>query len=97
MNNITPFLWFNDNAEDAMRFYVAVFPDSKVLEVTRYGDAGLGPKGSVMTRDVRGRGAAIHRFEGRPAIQIHGSGLFSRPVREPGGGRQVLRSALRGR
>lgn len=49
MQKIVPFLWFNDNAEEAMRFYVSIFNDSKVVSVTRYGDAGPGPKGTVMS------------------------------------------------
>ena len=46
---ITPFLWFDTQAEEAMNLYVSIFPNSKVLGVTRYGAAGPGPKGSVMT------------------------------------------------
>lgn len=42
---ITPFLWFNDNAEQAMDFYTSVFKNSKIVSVSRYGDAGPGPKG----------------------------------------------------
>ncbi|SRR6266545_5064425 len=49
MQKITPFLWFDDKAEEAMNFYVSIFKNSKVLSVTRYGEAGPGPKGSVMT------------------------------------------------
>jgi len=49
MQKITPFLWFDGNAEEAMNFYVSIFENSKVLSVTRYGDAGPGPKGTVMT------------------------------------------------
>jgi predicted 3-demethylubiquinone-9 3-methyltransferase (glyoxalase superfamily) len=46
---ITPFLWFNGQAEDAANFYVSIFPNSKVVTISHYGDAGPGPKGSVMT------------------------------------------------
>jgi predicted 3-demethylubiquinone-9 3-methyltransferase (glyoxalase superfamily) len=49
MQKITPFLWFDIQAEQAMNFYVSVFPNSKVLGLTRYGDEGPGPKGTVMT------------------------------------------------
>lgn len=49
MAKITPFLWFDDQAEEAVAFYLSVFPDSRVLDVARYGDAGPGPAGSVMT------------------------------------------------
>src|ERR1700674_2180615 len=48
MQKITPFLWFDGRAEEAMNFYVSVFKNSKVGRVTRYGEAGRGPKGTVM-------------------------------------------------
>jgi predicted 3-demethylubiquinone-9 3-methyltransferase (glyoxalase superfamily) len=46
---ITPFLWFDTQAEEAMNFYVSIFKNSKAGTITRYGDTGPGPKGSVMT------------------------------------------------
>jgi predicted 3-demethylubiquinone-9 3-methyltransferase (glyoxalase superfamily) len=46
---ITPFLWFDHQAEDAARFYTSIFKNSKIETVTRYGEAGPGPKDSVMT------------------------------------------------
>jgi len=49
MKNITPFLWFDNNAEQAVDFYTSIFKDSKILAVTRYGDSMPGPAGSVMT------------------------------------------------
>jgi predicted 3-demethylubiquinone-9 3-methyltransferase (glyoxalase superfamily) len=49
MQKITPFLWFDGKAEEAARFYVSVFKNSKILNVSRYGEAGPGPQGSVMT------------------------------------------------
>ncbi len=49
MPKITPFLWFDDQAEQAAEFYVSVFPSSKIEQVTRYGEAGPGTAGSVMT------------------------------------------------
>jgi len=48
MPKITPFLWFDDQAEEAVEFYLSVFPNSRVLQLTRYGEAGPGPTGSVM-------------------------------------------------
>jgi predicted 3-demethylubiquinone-9 3-methyltransferase (glyoxalase superfamily) len=48
MPKITPFLWFDDQAEEAVDFYVSVFPNSKILDVARHGEAGPGPAGSVM-------------------------------------------------
>lgn len=57
MQKITPFLWFNNNAEQAMNFYSSVFKNSKIVNVKRYGDAGPGPKGAVMmgTMEIEGQ------------------------------------------
>ncbi len=49
MQKITPFLWFNGQAEEAANLYTSIFKNSKVVSVTRYGEAGPGPKGSVMS------------------------------------------------
>src|SRR5436305_350641 len=49
MQKVTPFLWFDKEAEEAMIFYTSVFKNSKRGEISRYGEAGPGPKGSVMT------------------------------------------------
>jgi predicted 3-demethylubiquinone-9 3-methyltransferase (glyoxalase superfamily) len=48
LQRITPFLWFDRNAEDAARFYTSIFENSKIVGLSRYGDGGPGPKGSVM-------------------------------------------------
>ena len=66
MKKITPFLWFNGNAEEAMNFYVSVFKNSKVLGVTRYGDAGPGPKGTVMTANFELNGQEFVALNGGP-------------------------------
>ncbi|HYE53734.1 MAG TPA: VOC family protein, partial [Chitinophagaceae bacterium] len=49
MQKISAFLWFNDQAEEAMNFYTSIFKNSKINKVTRYNEAGPGPAGSVMT------------------------------------------------
>ena len=49
MQRITPFLWFDDKAEEAINLYVSIFKNSKILSIARYGEAGPGPKGTVMT------------------------------------------------
>ena len=49
LQKITPFLWFDHEAEEAARFYTTVFENSRIEAVTRYGESGPGPKGSVMT------------------------------------------------
>ena len=66
MPKITPFLWFNDEAEEAANFYVSVFKNSKVKAVTRYGDAGPGPKGSVMTVNLELDGQEFTALNGGP-------------------------------
>lgn len=49
MQKITPFLWFDTQAEEAALFYISIFKNSKIVETTRYSGAGPGPKGTVMT------------------------------------------------
>ncbi len=68
MQKITPFLWFDGKAEEAARFYVSIFNDSKVLTVTRYGDAGPGPKGAAMT--------ARFELEGQEFLALNGGPQF---------------------
>jgi predicted 3-demethylubiquinone-9 3-methyltransferase (glyoxalase superfamily) len=65
---ITPFLWFDNNAEEAVNFYVSVFKNSKVGEIARYGDSGPGPKGSVMT--------AAFELEGQKFVALNGGPQF---------------------
>ena len=69
MQKITPFLWFDGKAEEAMNFYVAIFKNSKILSVTRYGEAGPGPKGTVMT--------AKFELDGQEFIALNGGPLFT--------------------
>ena len=68
MQKITPFLWFDDKAEEAMDLYVSLFKHSKILSVVRYGDAGPGPKGSVMT--------ARFQIEGQDFVALNGGPHF---------------------
>ena len=67
MPKITPFLWFDDQAEEAARFYVSVFPDSRILEITRHGPAGPGPEGSVMIVRFELDGSEFLALNGGPA------------------------------
>ncbi len=69
MQKITPFLWFDGKAEEAMNFYTSIFRNSKVRDVMRYGDAGPGPKGSVMS--------ATFEIEGQELIALNGGPAFS--------------------
>jgi predicted 3-demethylubiquinone-9 3-methyltransferase (glyoxalase superfamily) len=49
MQKISPFLWFDGKAEEAANFYVSIFPDSRILNVSRYGDGAPMPKGTAMS------------------------------------------------
>lgn len=66
MQKITPFLWFDDQAEEAARLYVSIFKNSKILSVTRYGDAGPGPKGAVMVVTFELEGQKFMALNGGP-------------------------------
>lgn len=72
MQKITPCLWFNNQAEDAAKFYVSIFKNSKLGNITRYGEAGAEvsgrPKGSVMT--------ATFEIEGQEFVALNGGPHF---------------------
>lgn len=68
MQKITPFLWFDNNAEEAVNLYLSIFRNSKITKVARYGDAGPGPKGSVMT--------IAFQLEGQDFIALNGGPIF---------------------
>ena len=70
MPKITPFLWFDDKAEEAMNFYVSIFENSKILSVARYGEAGPGPKGSVMTAKFQLAGQDFVALNGGPHFKF---------------------------
>ena len=68
MQKITPFLWLDHQAEEAAKFYVSLFKNSKILSVTRYGEAGPGPQGTVMT--------VTFLLEGQEFTALNGGPLF---------------------
>jgi predicted 3-demethylubiquinone-9 3-methyltransferase (glyoxalase superfamily) len=70
MQKIVPFLWFNDRAEEAMNFYLSVFKNSKVVSVSRYGEAEPGPKGAVMVASFQLEGQAFHALNGGPQFSF---------------------------
>ena len=70
MQKITPFLWFDNEAEEAMNFYTSVFRNSKVGNVVRYGDAGPGPKGSVMVASFELEGLRFTALNGGPQFKF---------------------------
>ena len=70
MQKITPFLWFNENAEEAINFYTSIFKDSKMGKVTRNGDNGPGPKGSVLVANFTIEGQDFIALNGGPRFQF---------------------------
>jgi len=70
MQKITTFLWFDHQAEDAAKFYVSLFKNSKITHVARYGDAGPGPKGSVMIVNFQLDGQEFIALNGGPQFKF---------------------------
>ena len=68
MQKITPFFWFDGKAHEAAKYYVSIFKNSKILKVERYGDAGPGPKGSVMIAEFQ--------IEGQKFIALNGGPMY---------------------
>jgi predicted 3-demethylubiquinone-9 3-methyltransferase (glyoxalase superfamily) len=68
MQKITPFLWYDNNAEEAVNQYVSIFKNSKITDIFRYGEAGPGPKESVMT--------IAFQLEGQEFIALNGGPMF---------------------
>ena len=69
MQRITPFMWFNNQAEEAREFYVSVFENSRIGATVRHGDAGPGPKATVMT--------AAFELDGQELVALSGGPLFN--------------------
>ncbi len=70
MRKITTCLWFDTEAEDAAKFYTSIFKNSKIGAISRYGDAGPGPKGSVMTVTFEIDGQEYMALNGGPAFKF---------------------------
>ena len=69
MQKITPFLWFDHQAEQAANYYVGIFKNSRIVNITRYGEAGPGPEGSVMI--------VAFQLEGQEFIALNGGPEFT--------------------
>jgi len=67
---ITTFLWFDNNAEQAMEFYTSIFKNSKIVSASRYGEAGPGPKGSVMVGAFELEGQRFLALNGGPRFKF---------------------------
>ena len=70
MQKITPFLWFNDQADDAARFYTSIFKNSKILAETRYTEGGMRPKGTIMTVEFELDGQRFTALNGGPQFRF---------------------------
>jgi predicted 3-demethylubiquinone-9 3-methyltransferase (glyoxalase superfamily) len=70
MQKITPFLWFDDNAEEAVNFYTSIFKDSKVISTSRYGEHGPGPAGSLMMANFLLNGQEFFALNGGPVFKF---------------------------
>ena len=70
MGRISPFLWFDDQAEQAAELYVSIFPNSRITGATRYGEAGPGKPGSVMTVSFELDGLEVTALNGGPYFKL---------------------------
>ena len=71
MQKITPFLWFDGNAEDAMNFYTSIFKNTKVGSISRFGEGGPGPAGSVLTASFELEGLQFTALNGGPHFKFN--------------------------
>ena len=70
MQKITPFLWFDSKAEEAMNFYTSIFKNSRIIDIQRCGEHGPGPKGSVLTGTFEIEGQKFMALNGGPMYQL---------------------------
>jgi len=70
MQLITPFLWFDTQAEDAANYYVSIFGNSRILKIVRYGEAGPGPRDTVMTVSFEINGQQFTALNGGPQFRF---------------------------
>ncbi|MCC2613351.1 VOC family protein [Neorhizobium petrolearium] len=75
-HKIVPHLWFEDNAEEAVNFYVSIFENSRVTDVSRYGEAGPRPKGSVLAMAFELEGQSFAAINGGPWARFNGAVSF---------------------
>ena len=70
MQKITPFLWFNDNAEDAINFYTSIFKNSRVINLSRYGEGAPVPSGTLMSGTFQIEGQEFMGLNGGPKFKF---------------------------
>lgn len=76
MQKITPFLWFDNQAEEAINFYTSIFKNSRIKDISRYGEGGPGPAGSVITASFELEGQEFIALNGGPQFQFNESISF---------------------
>lgn len=76
MQKIIPFLWFDDKAEEAVNLYTSIIKNSKIKEISRYGEAGPGPAGSVMVINFELDGQEFQALNGGPVFKFNESVSF---------------------
>jgi predicted 3-demethylubiquinone-9 3-methyltransferase (glyoxalase superfamily) len=73
IRSITPFLWFDSQAEEAAKFYVSLFDNSRIIHVSRYGEHGPLPKGTAMVADFELEGRRFNALNGGPHYKLNGA------------------------
>ena len=97
MQNITPFLWFNGQAEEAARFYVSVFKNSRIVTTNYYLEGSPGTPGTVMTVQFVLDGLQFVALQRRAGIQVLARGFVRGQLPDSRGDRQAVARTLRGR
>lgn len=97
MQKITPCLWFDGNAEEAMNFYTAIFKNSKIGSIMRYGEAGPGPAGTVLSVTFKLDGQEFMALNGGPQFTFSPAISQFTNCDMAGRSRRIVGEALRGR
>ena len=97
MTRITPCLWFDTEGEEAATFYVSLFKNSRITDVSRYGEAGPRPAGTVMVVSFELDGQPFTALNGGPEFTFRRGHLLPDRLPVPGGGGLLLGRAHRGR
>lgn len=82
VHKVTPFLWFNDNGEEAMNFYVSLFPNSRVLDRSAWGEGGPVPPGGMMVGEFELDGQPVQIINGGPHYTLNEAFSFSIKCRD---------------
>src|SRR5213080_3890067 len=100
MQKIMPFLWFDDKAEEAAKFYTSIFKNSKIGKVSRYGKEGYEVQeagGNGNDCGIPNRGAKFHSAKRRAPVQVHRGRVILCGLQDAGGSGRALEEAYRRR